>query len=135
MKAFLTEEFERDLKIHEKLCFSGCRKTESFSCKIKDKSIQERIKKSIEKILLYPDVGKPLRYDLKVHKKRNFLSGARTKFAAPPKIADFCACRKSVGFSCSLRSARISPYRIIYEIRENVIIFHKFEHRKNVYAA
>lgn len=82
MKAFLTEEFERDLR------------------KIKDKSIQERIKKSVEKILLYPDIGKPLRYDLK-----------------------------------GLRSARISPYRIIYEIREDIIIFHKFEHRKKVYAA
>ncbi len=82
MKPFLTEEFERDLR------------------KIKDRTIQERIKKSIEKILLYPDIGKPLRYDLK-----------------------------------GLRSARLSPYRIIYEIKGDTIIFHKFEHRKNVYAA
>lgn len=70
MKPFLTEEFEKDLK------------------KIKDRAIQERIKKSIEKILLYPNIGKPLRYVLK-----------------------------------GLRSARISPYRIIYEMHKKSFRF------------
>lgn len=82
MKAVFTKEFERDLK------------------KIRDKMMQSRIKKSIEKILLYPEIGKPLSYELK-----------------------------------GLRSARISPYRIIYEIKIDTIIFHKFERRKTVYAA
>lgn len=82
MKAVFTKEFERDLK------------------KIKDGMTQSRIKKSVEKILLCPDIGKPLSYELK-----------------------------------GLRSARISPYRIIYEIKGDTITFHKVEHRKIVYAA
>lgn len=82
MKALFTKEFENDLK------------------KIRDKMTQTRIKKIIGKILSYPDIGKPLSYELK-----------------------------------GLRSVRISPYRIIYEISRDTIIFHKFEHRKNVYAA
>ena len=32
-----------------------------------------------------------------------------------------------------LRSERIGKFRILYEIRGNVIIFHTFEHRKVVY--
>ncbi len=31
------------------------------------------------------------------------------------------------------RSIQISPFRIIYEFREDLIILHKFEHRKGVY--
>lgn len=82
MKAVFTKEFERDMK------------------KIKDKMTQERIRKAVGKILSYPDIGKPLSYDLK-----------------------------------GMRSVRVSPYRIIYEISRDIIVFHKFEHRKNVYAA
>lgn len=82
MKTFFTKEFESDLK------------------RIKDKMTQIRVKKSIEKILLYPEIGKPLSFDLK-----------------------------------GLRSARVSPYRIVYEIKNDTIVFHKFEHRKKVYTA
>jgi addiction module RelE/StbE family toxin len=32
-----------------------------------------------------------------------------------------------------LRSIQISPFRILYEFREDLIILHKFEHRKGVY--
>ena len=32
-----------------------------------------------------------------------------------------------------LRSIQIPPFRILYEIREDLIILHKFEHRKGVY--
>ena len=32
-----------------------------------------------------------------------------------------------------LRSMRLSVFRIIYEIRRNDLILHKFEHRKDVY--
>jgi len=31
------------------------------------------------------------------------------------------------------RSVKIPPFRILYEIRENLIILHKFDHRKKVY--
>jgi len=32
-----------------------------------------------------------------------------------------------------LRSIEIPPFRILYEIGEDLIILHKFEHRKEVY--
>jgi mRNA-degrading endonuclease RelE of RelBE toxin-antitoxin system len=32
-----------------------------------------------------------------------------------------------------LRSIQIPPFRILYEFREDLIILHKFEHRKGVY--
>ena len=80
MKVIYTEEFKRDAR------------------KVKDKKIQDRIKKMVKKIKGNPEVGKPLRYDL---------SG--------------------------LRSIKIPPFRVLYEIRANLIILHKFEHRKGVY--
>ncbi len=80
MKVIYTEEFKRDMK------------------KVKDKKIQNRIKKMIKKIRDNPGVGKPLRYDL-----------------------------------FGLRSVQIPPFRILYELRDDLIILHKFEHRKEVY--
>ncbi len=76
----LSREFENDIK------------------KIKDKSLQNRIKKVVQKILEMPEVGKPLRYGL-----------------------------------AGLRSARMSPFRIIYEVKGENVIFHKFDHRKTIY--
>lgn len=32
-----------------------------------------------------------------------------------------------------LRSERVGKFRIIYEIENNIVIFHVFEHRKKVY--
>ena len=65
MKVIYTEEFKRDAR------------------KVKDKKIQDRIKKMVKKIKKgNPEVGKPLRYDL---------SG--------------------------LRSIKIPPFRLLYEIR------------------
>jgi len=32
-----------------------------------------------------------------------------------------------------LRSIKIPPFRILYEIRKDLIILHKFEHRKGAY--
>lgn len=78
--AILSREFENDLK------------------KVKDKSLQNRIKKIIQKILDVPEAGKPLRYGL-----------------------------------AGLRSARMSPFRIIYEVKGENVIFHKFDHRKTIY--
>ena len=46
MKVIYTEEFKRDVR------------------KVKDKTIQGRIKKTVQKIKDNPEVGKPLRYDL-----------------------------------------------------------------------
>ena len=80
MKVIYTEEFKRDAR------------------KVKDKKIQDRIKKMIKKIKDNPEVGKPLKYDL-----------------------------------FGLRSTKIPPFRILYEIRVDLIILHKFEHRKGVY--
>ncbi len=43
-------------------------RTDSFEAsfkKTRDKKIKERIKKQIERIIQNPDVGKPLRHDLK----------------------------------------------------------------------
>lgn len=80
MKVIYTKEFEDDLK------------------RVRDRGMQMRIKKSIQKIMDNPSIGKPLRYEL---------SG--------------------------LRSLRIPPFRIIYELKDDLIILHKFEHRKRVY--
>ncbi len=80
MKVIYTEEFKRDVR------------------KVKDKKVQDRIRKMVKKIKENPGVGKPLRYDL---------SG--------------------------LRSIKLPPFRRLYEIREELIILHKFEHRKEVY--
>lgn len=79
--AILSREFENDVR------------------KIKDKSLQNRLKKVMQKILDMPEVGKPLRYGL-----------------------------------AGLRSARMSPFRIIYEVRGESVIFHKFDHRKVIYG-
>lgn len=80
MKLIYTEEFKGDLR------------------KIKDKKIQIRIKKLIQKIIDNPEIGKPLKYEL-----------------------------------FSLRSVRIPPFRILYELNGDITILHKFEHRKKVY--
>ena len=80
MKVIYTEEFKRDAR------------------KVKDKKIQDRIKKMVKKAKDNPGVGKPLRYNL-----------------------------------FGLRSINIPPFRILYEIRDNLIILHKFEHREEVY--
>lgn len=32
-----------------------------------------------------------------------------------------------------LRSARIPPFRVLYELKGDIIILHKFEHRKKIY--
>ena len=32
-----------------------------------------------------------------------------------------------------LRSERVGPFRLLYEEKGNIIIFHTFEHRKKVY--
>jgi len=68
--------------------------------KIRDKKVQERIKKLIQRIIDNPEVGKPLSYDL-------------------------------VG----LRSLRVTPFRIIYEYKNNMITLIKFEHREKVYRS
>jgi len=81
MNIIYTEEFKRDIR------------------KVKDKSIQNRIKKMVKKIKNNPEIGKPLRYNL-------------------------------FGF----KSIKIIPFRILYEIKDNLIILHKFEHRKDVYG-
>lgn len=80
MKLIYTDEFKGDLK------------------KIRDKKIQIRIKKIIQKIIDNPEIGKNLRYEL-----------------------------------FSLRSIRIPPFRALYELKGDIIILHKFEHRKKVY--
>lgn len=66
--------------------------------KIRNRDLQERIKKIVQKIIDNPFSGKPLKYELK-----------------------------------GLRSLRIRPFRITYEITDAEIIMHKFEHRKEVY--
>ncbi len=32
-----------------------------------------------------------------------------------------------------LRSVKIPPFRVLYEFKSDIIILHKFEHRKKVY--
>ncbi len=80
MKLIYTEEFKGDLR------------------KIRDKKIQTRIKKIIQKIIDNPEIGKPLGYEL-----------------------------------FPLRSVKIPPFRVLYELKSDSIILHKFEHRKKVY--
>lgn len=80
MKLIYTEEFKGDLK------------------KIRDKKIQTRIKKIINKIIDNPEIGKTLKYEL-----------------------------------FPLRSVRIPPFRVLYELKGDIIILHKFEHRKKIY--
>jgi mRNA-degrading endonuclease RelE of RelBE toxin-antitoxin system len=80
MKLIYTEEFKGDLR------------------KIRDRKIQTRIKKIIQKIIDNPEIGKTMRYEL-----------------------------------FPLRSIRIPPFRVLYELKGDIIILHKFEHRKKVY--
>ncbi len=54
--------------------------------------------KNIQKIILNPGTGKPLKYEL-----------------------------------AGLLSIRVAKSRLIYEVRNDTIILHKFEHRKSVY--
>ncbi len=80
MKLIYTDEFKGDLK------------------KIRDKRIQTRVKKIIQKIIDDPEIGKTMRYEL-----------------------------------FPLRSVRIPPFRVLYEFKGDILILHKFEHRKTVY--
>lgn len=80
MKVIYTDEFKGDTK------------------KIKDRLIQTRINKLIQRLIANPHAGKPLGYDLK-----------------------------------GLRSLRVPPFRIIYELKGDLIMLHKFEHRKRIY--
>ena len=75
-----TEKFERNVK------------------SIKDGTMKQRVKKTIEKIIENPGIGKPLRFDLK---------GERTVY--------------------------IKPYRLIYAVENENIIFLRFMHRDDVY--
>lgn len=50
------------------------------------------------------------------------------------KIVNNPECGKPLKYSmCNLRSERIGKLRILYEIKDDVIIFHTCEHRKRVY--
>ncbi len=75
-----TEKFERNVK------------------SIKDGAMKQRVKNTIEKIIENPEIGKPLRFDLK---------GERTVY--------------------------IKPYRLIYAVENENIIFLRFMHRDDVY--
>jgi mRNA-degrading endonuclease RelE of RelBE toxin-antitoxin system len=76
-----THEFRREIK------------------KIRDKAMQTKVKKIVERIIDNPDIGKPLRYEL-----------------------------------AGLRSVRVPPFRILYELSGDYLIFHTFEHRDTVYS-
>jgi len=67
--------------------------------KVRDKAVQIKVKKIVEKIIDNPDGGKPLRYELE-----------------------------------GLRSVRVPPFRILYELSGDCLIFHTFEHRDTVYS-
>jgi len=67
--------------------------------KVRDKAMQVKVKKIMEKIINNPDAGKPLRYEL-----------------------------------AGLRSVRVPPFRILYELSGDRLIFHTFEHRDTVYS-
>ncbi len=67
--------------------------------KVRDKAMQIKVKKIVQKIIDNPDVGKPLRYEL-----------------------------------AGLRSVRVPPFRILYELSGDRLIFHTFEHRDAVYS-
>ncbi len=50
------------------------------------------------------------------------------------KIKDNPEVGKPLGYDLfGLRSIKIPPFRILYELREDLIILHKFEHRRGVY--
>ncbi len=50
------------------------------------------------------------------------------------KILDMPGSGKPLRYGLAgLRSMRMSPFRILYEVRGRNIIFHKFDHRKSVY--
>ena len=63
-----------------------------------DKQEKERVDKAIDKLLIKPELGKPLRYEL-----------------------------------AGLRSEHVGKFRLLFEIKEDTVIFHTFEHRKKVY--
>ncbi len=67
--------------------------------KVRDKAMQTKVKKIVERIIDNPDIGKPLRYEL-----------------------------------AGLRSVRLPPFRILYELSGDCLIFHTFEHRDTVYS-
>ena len=67
--------------------------------KVRDKAMQTKVKKIVEKIIDNPRAGKPLRYEL-----------------------------------AGLRSVRVPPFRILYELSGDCLIFHTFEHRDTVYS-
>lgn len=75
-----TEEFRRD------------------TSKVRDRLVQRRVEKMVHRILINPEVGKPLSHELK-----------------------------------GLRSLRVPPFRLVYEVRGERVILHKFQHRKEVY--
>jgi len=81
MQIVYTHEFRRGIK------------------KVRDKAMQGKVKKIVQKIIDNPEVGKPLRYELD-----------------------------------GLRSVRVPPFRIIYELTGDCLIFHTFEHRDSVYS-
>lgn len=73
-------------------------------------------------------------FEKDIKKIKDNLTQSRIKKAIE-KICSYPETGKPLCYELKgLRSARISPYRIIYEIKGDIIIFHKFEHRKNVYA-
>jgi addiction module RelE/StbE family toxin len=74
--------------------------TDKFEKEVKklDLSIKTKVIKHIGRIIEAPNIGKPLRYNLK---------GERTIY--------------------------VKPYRIIYAIDKNSLIFLRVEHRKSVY--
>jgi addiction module RelE/StbE family toxin len=50
------------------------------------------------------------------------------------KVKDDPEAGKPLKYELSgLRSIRIQPFRILYELRNDVIILHKFDHRETVY--
>ena len=50
------------------------------------------------------------------------------------KIIDNPEIGKPLGYELyPLRSVRIPPFRVLYEFKSDIIILHKFEHRKKVY--
>ena len=67
--------------------------------KVRDKAMQRKARKIVEKIIDNPDIGKPLRYEL-----------------------------------AGMRSVRVPPFRILYELSGDHLIFHTFEHRDTVYS-
>jgi mRNA-degrading endonuclease RelE of RelBE toxin-antitoxin system len=81
MRIAYTHEFRRGIK------------------KVRDKAMQRKARKIVEKIIDNPDIGKPLRYE-----------------------------------PAGMRSVRVPPFRILYELSGDYLIFHTFEHRDTVYS-